>query len=196
MRKRPKVCHSEVTAAKLLLHFGNSQMTVRYSQLIFSAIIWGLFLIAYIGFGYTGSGTPLLPDALTRLTTAGNQFATTDAFLKILKLPRPSETIQAAVAGLPSGDPLLVVGSSNDPTLESRYCVISYLSWPRQVYLLVCGEPRRFKGIPALPERLKTAGVLFYRMEPPSALPGGSALGPSLKLVPTSETLKWTSYCF
>lgn len=169
---------------------------MRHIQSFFSPAVWGLFLIAFIGFGYSGSGTPLLPDAITRSTTMGNQYATTDAFLKILKIPRPSEAIQAALAELPSGDPILVVGSSNDSTLESRYCVISYLCWPRQVYILPCGAPRQYRGTPTLPEQLKIAGVLFYRMEPPSSLPGGRAIGPSLKLFPVSETLKWTSYCF
>lgn len=172
----------------------------RRIQSILYAVIWGLFLIVFIGLGYSGSGTTLLPKARTQSTATDDQYATTDAFLSVLRIPHPSASIQSAIAALPPGIPIVVVGSNNDSTLESRYCVISYLVWPRQVYLLNCvaegQQPRQFRQVNPPPEGLKIAGLLFYRREPPSWLPDGKAIGPLLKLVPASETTKWTSYCF
>ena len=174
-------------------------MTVKHLQSFFFDALWGLFLIAFIALGYSGSGTSLLPDALTRSTIAGNQYATTDAYFKTLKVPRPSEYIQAALAELPSSDPILFVGWSNATAFESKYFAISYLSWPRQVYVLGCSQsgqsPHQFKWAETPAEGLKIAGILFYQIAPPSSLPGGKAIGPLLKLVPASETMKWTSYC-
>lgn len=181
---------------KLFLMVHN--MTTKRIHLFISAVIWGLFLIAFIGFGY--SATPLLPDTSNGLITAGSQYATTDIYLGILRVPRPSEYIQSALAALPSKDPILFVGSGNDPNFEPRYQVISYLSLPRQVYILGCGRPgqppRQYRWAQTPPEGMKIAGVMFYGMEPPSSLPSARAIGPSLKLVPASETTKWTSYCF
>ncbi len=172
-------------------------MTTRRIQLIFSAAIWGFFLIAFIGLGY--SAVPLLPDTFTGLIKAGSQYATTDAYLGVLKVPQPSEYVQSTLAALPSKDPILLVGPGNDPNFEPRYQVISYLGWPRQVYILGCGKPgqppHQYRWAQTPPEGMRIAGVMFYGMEPPSSLTG-KAIGPALKLVPASETTKWTSYCF
>ena len=162
------------------------------------AVIWGLFLTAFIGFGY--SATPLLPDTLNGPIKLGNPYATSDIYLGILRVPHPSEYIQSALSELPSKDPILLVGSGNDPNFEPRYQMISYLSWPRQIYILGCGKPgqppRQYRWAKLPPEGMKIAGVMFYVIEPPSTLPGGKAIGPLLKLLPASETMKWTSYCF
>src|SRR6185436_6049857 len=114
-------------------------MILRRIRLIFSAAVWGLFLLSFISKGYRW--TPLLPDTSMEMRLAGSQYLTTDSYLEVLKVPHPSEYIQTVLSGLPSRDPILFIGSDDDATFQSRYFVISYLSLPRQVYMVGCRKP-------------------------------------------------------
>jgi hypothetical protein len=122
--------------------------------------------------------------------SAGGAYATSDCYLAALHIPRPSEAVLAAVADLPPDEGILFIGPADAPSFDLTVLVVSYLSWPRQIFSLKCGE----RQLP--PPGGTVRHVMFYMTGPPGRMAAGQKrIGPNLSLVTAAEVAPWTSYC-
>jgi hypothetical protein len=126
--------------------------------------------------------------------------ATTDGYLRGMlrsrdpaaaSIVRPAESARRAIASLPADGAILFVGPRDEQTFQLMSLVVSYLSWPRQVYALGCGD----QIDQSMTASGGIAGVIFYLSPPPEALPRPQTILPQLTLVPVSEMAPWSSYC-
>lgn len=176
--------------------------TIEDKRALLKFLAAGLLLIGCAGL-FGCSALSRLNNRMVRLAapqqlarSAGGSYATTDAYLRSLEIPNPSEKVLAAISQLPKDDAILFVAASREPETELVYRVIASLSWPREVGALHCGlsgeqpellfQPRAGK---------KIRWLMFYRTAPPAGLNAPTEIGQHLKLIPIEETREWTFYC-
>lgn len=129
--------------------------------------------------------------------TKGGDYASSDRFIAGLEINQPSATVRGALAELATDETAVFVAPANDPTFMQTLLTFSYLSWPRQIAVLGCGD----SGQP--PQQLfqsragvRIARAFFYLQAPPGRLAqSGRALGPKLQLIQVVEGDDWTTYC-
>lgn len=127
---------------------------------------------------------------------AEGQWATSDRWLGVLQVPRPSDTIAGVLGNLPPEQMILFVGPQNEPSFILTYYLVSYLAWPRRVSAVQCGDPGQPPVLMFLPqEQGSVLSVLYYFLEPPPWIGPGQAIGPRLRLIPASEIREWIWYC-
>ena len=134
------------------------------------------------------------PQQLAR--SAGGIYATTDAYLRQLEIPAPSEKILAAISQLPKDDAILFVAPPRQPEIELVYRAVASLSWPLEIGALHCGkypellfQPRAGKQIRWLMFYQTALPTDLERFEPPTEI------RKHLKLLPIEEAKEWTAYC-
>lgn len=166
-------------------------------MLIACSLLSGLLVrpVHYWSFHAKSLATTLFPTLGAR--TKGGAYASSDRFIAGLQINQPSETVRAALAELAPDESAVLIAPANDATFTQTYLTFSYLSWPRQLAVLGCGDA----GQP--PQQLfqPRAGVrvtraFFYLQAPPRRLLQDSrALGPNLKITRVVEGDDWTTYC-
>jgi hypothetical protein len=129
--------------------------------------------------------------------TKGGDYASSDRFIAGLEIDQASETVRAALTDLAADETAVFVAPANDPTFMQTVLTFSYLSWPRQIAVLGCGEagqpPQQFFQ-PRAGARVVRA--FFYLQAPPNRLAQSSrALGQKLQLTNVMEGDDWTTYC-
>jgi len=160
------------------------------SSLYFGACC--IFLIVFVGLGLKGGAKEFQKQSLS----VGGPYATSDSWLAVLQIPQASKAIEDVLAKLPPESAILFVGTGHESDYMLTYFTISYLSWPRKIWALGCGEPGQPAHLIILPQKpLEINGLMYYLSKPPVWLPEGKEIGPRLTLVQVSETVTWTLYC-
>lgn len=152
--------------------------------------VWVLLaaLVAFGGAGTSWTGFREAPPA------ARGPSSTTDAWLGVAQIARPSDVIRAASRPEAVGG-LLVLGDSRDPSFLVTAYTINYLAWPRPVGAAVCVE----RGTPPqvtvpLPPGVPATDVAFWGHRPPDERVG-EAVGPRLMVLRDLAGTAWTSLC-
>ena len=162
--------------------------------------IWGVLLVAFLGSGslawmlqldrrvdWLGAAQGTQGEFPIRTEWASTEYMLFLAF----NAPVRSDAVIDALAQLPQGEAVLFLASSEAEPSFLAYMLTSYLAWPRQVWGAACGAGWRV--LPPTSPRL--AGVVLYRLEPPSWVAPTDARDGKPAVIPLAEELQWTSFC-
>jgi hypothetical protein len=157
------------------------------------ATIWGLVLLTFVLLG----SIEMIARLLNHGSSVHGRWATSDhQLLEALKAPLSSQTLLAALDRLSTGDPILFVGPSSDPAFIGTYYLVNYFAWPRQVWVVACGEPGQEPSWTMSPsEFVRLGAVVHYSGQLFSWSSGDETLGSRLRVIPNLKEVKWTSFC-
>jgi len=172
---------------------GGWRGALTYSRAGLPMVLWALTLTGFVALGWAGLARHL--DCWK--VQAPTKWATTDAWLAhYAGICKASEALVDALERLPSDEPILFVGPSDEPNLMPTYGVISYLAWPRRVSAVTCGQPDDVPSVGSTPPTSVTkGGVVVYLLQPPDWSLPRESVGPAFVVAPCSEMRECTSFC-